>query len=128
MTRNNKAVISKEARLRNLSAEFKNKKVKMRDHNYFVYMATNKNRTVLYIGVTNDLQRRIYEHENGLIPGFTQKYNCHFLVYYEHFQNINDAIEREKEIKKWRREKKENLINEFNKDWMFLNSQIYDAL
>ena len=100
----------------------------MRDHNYFVYIVTNKNKTVLYIGVTNDLQRRIFEHENGLIPEFTQKYNCHLLIYYEHFQNINDAIEREKEIKKWRREKKENLINEFNKDWLFLNSQIYDAL
>jgi len=74
------------------------------------------------------LQRRIYEHENGLFSGFTQKYKCHFLVYNEHFQNINDAIEREKEIKKWRREKKENLINEFNPDWKFLNSQIYDAL
>jgi putative endonuclease len=100
----------------------------MREHNYFIYIVTNKNKTVLYISVSNDLQRRIYEHENGLFPGFTQKYNCHFLVYYEHFQNINDAIEREKEIKKWRREKKENLINEFNPDCKFLNSQIYDAL
>ena len=100
----------------------------MRDHNYFVYIVANKNKTVLYIGVTNDLQRRTYEHENGLLPGFTQKYNCHYLVYYEHFQSINDAIEREKEIKKWRREKKENLINEFNHDWKFLNSEIYEAL
>ncbi|WP_319482880.1 GIY-YIG nuclease family protein [uncultured Draconibacterium sp.] len=100
----------------------------MRDHNYFVYIVTNKNKTVLYIGVTNDLQRRVYEHENGLIPGFTKKYNCHFLVYYEHFQNIDDAIGREKEIKKWRREKKENLIDKRNPDWKFLNSQIYDAL
>ena len=100
----------------------------MRDHNYFVYIVTNKNKTVLYIGVTNDLQRRTYEHENGLFPGFTQKYNCHFLVYYEHFQNIDDAIVREKELKKWRREKKEKLINEFNADWNFLNNEIYDAL
>ncbi len=91
-------------------------------------MVTNKNKTVLYIGVTNDLQRRVYEHENGLLPGFTKKYNCHFLIYYEHFQNIDDAIAREKEIKKWRREKKENLINDINPDWKFLNSQIYDAL
>uniref|UniRef100_UPI003217DA5B GIY-YIG nuclease family protein n=1 Tax=uncultured Draconibacterium sp. TaxID=1573823 RepID=UPI003217DA5B len=100
----------------------------MRDYNYFVYVVTNKNKTVLYIGVTNDLQRRVYEHENGLLPGFTKKYNCHFLIYYEHFQNIDDAIAREKEIKKWRREKKENLINDINPDWKFLNSQIYDAL
>jgi len=83
----------------------------MKDHNYFTYIVTNKNKTVLYIGITNDLPRRIYEHENGIIPGFTKKYNCHFLVYYEHSQNINDAIEREKEIKKWRRVKKESLIN-----------------
>nr|WP_319572572.1 GIY-YIG nuclease family protein [uncultured Draconibacterium sp.] len=100
----------------------------MRDHNYFVYIVTNKNKTVLYIGITNDLQRRVYEHENGLIPGFTKKYNCHFLIYYEHFQNIDDAIVREKEIKKWRREKKENLISETNPNWNFLNTQIYDAL
>ncbi|KAF0239152.1 MAG: putative endonuclease containing a URI [Prolixibacteraceae bacterium] len=100
----------------------------MRDHNYFVYILTNKNKTVLYIGVTNDLQRRTYEHENGLLPGFTKKYNCHFLIYYEHFQNIDDAIAREKELKKWRREKKENLINEFNADWKFLNKVVYEAL
>ena len=100
----------------------------MRDHNYFVYIVTNKNKTVLYIGVTNDLQRRIYEHENGLLSGFTKKYNCHFLVYYEHFQNIEDAISREKEIKKWRRDKKENMIIEFNPEWRFLNNEIYDAL
>jgi len=86
------------------------------------------NKSVLYIGVTNDLQHRTYEHENGLILGFTKKYNCHYLVYYERFQNINDAIEREKEIKKWRREKKDNLIIEFNPTWDFLNKKIYDSL
>lgn len=91
-------------------------------------MVTNKNKTVLYIDVANDLQRRVYEHENGLIPGFTQKYNCHYLVYFEHFQHINDAIDREKEIKKWAREKKENLIGGFNPEWKFLNTEIYEAL
>lgn len=91
-------------------------------------MVTNKNKTVLYIGVTNDLQRRTYEHENGLIEGFTKKYNCHFLIYYEHFQHIDEAIEREKIIKKWRREKKENLINDFNPEWNFLNETIYDSM
>ncbi len=100
----------------------------MRDHNYFVYIVTNKNKTVLYIGVTNDLQRRIYEHQNSLVPGFTQKYNCHYLVYYKHFQNIDDAISKEKELKKWRREKKVKLINEFNAEWKFLNNEIYEAL
>jgi putative endonuclease len=100
----------------------------MRDHNYFVYIVTNKNKTVLYVGVTNDLQRRIHEHENGLVPGFSQKYNCHFLIYYEHFQDINDAIDREKKIKKWRREKKEALITELNRNWRFLNEGVYEAL
>lgn len=99
----------------------------MRDHNYFTYIVTNKNKTVLYLGVTNDLQRRIFEHENCLISGFTKKYNCNYLIYYERFQQIGDAIQREKEIKKWRREKKENLINEFNPKWDFLNESIYDA-
>lgn len=74
------------------------------------------------------MQRRTYEHENELVPGFTQKYNCHFLIYYEHFQEINDAIEREKKIKKWRREKKEALIDDFNPEWRFLNKEIYEAL
>ena len=100
----------------------------MRDHNYFIYIVTNKNKTVLYLGVTNDLQRRVYEHENGLMSGFSKKYNCHFLIYYEHFQDINNAIYREKEIKKWRREKKEKLINEFNPDWRFLNNEINEDL
>ena len=100
----------------------------MRDHNYFIYIVTNKNKTVLYLGVTNDLQRRVYEHENDLMPGFSKKYNCHFLIYYEHFQDINNAIYREKEIKKWRREKKEKLINEFNPNWRFLNNEINEDL
>jgi len=100
----------------------------MRDHNYFVYIMTNKNKTVLYIGVTSDLQRRVYEHEHSLIDGFTKKYNCHHLVYYEHFQQVEDAISREKQLKKWRREKKENLIGEFNPEWKFLNEEVYNAL
>lgn len=100
----------------------------MKDYNYFVYIVTNKNKTVLYVGVTNDLQRRVFEHENALITGFTKKYNCHFLVFYERFQQVEDAIEREKEIKKWRREKKDNLINQFNPKWEFLNEKIYASL
>ena len=100
----------------------------MRDHNYFVYIVTNKNKTVLYIGVTNDLQRRTYEFEHSLIPGFTQKYNCNHLIYYEHFQDIEDAIKREKQIKKWRREKKEMLIKGFNPNLEFLNENIYKDL
>ena len=98
----------------------------MRFHNYYVYIITNKNKTVLYIGVTNDLKRRLYEHENGILPGFTKRYNCHYIVYYEHFTYILHAIDREKEIKKWRREKKDRLITKFNPEWKFLNEEIYE--
>ena len=100
----------------------------MRHHNYYVYIITNKNKTVLYTGVTNDLKRRLYEHENGILPSFTKKYNCHYIVYYEHFTFILHAIDREKEIKKWRREKKDKLITKFNPEWKFLNEEIYEDL
>nr|MBK9650721.1 GIY-YIG nuclease family protein [Bacteroidota bacterium] len=96
-------------------------------HNYFVYIVTNKNRTVLYTGVTNDLERRLYEHEKNsksINKTFTGRYNAYFLIYWESFQYIQHAIEREKEIKGWTRLKKENLINGFNPDWKFLNDEI----
>ena len=67
---------------------------------------------------------RVYEHETGKFKGFTKKYNCHYLVYYEHFTFIEHAIDREKEIKKWRREKKDRLITAFNPEWRFLNDEI----
>ena len=96
----------------------------MRDHNYYVYILTNKNKTVLYTGVTNDLQERLYQHEEGEIKGFTTKYNCHHLLYYEWFNDIDIAIEREKEIKGWKRNKKEGLINSVNPSWKFLNKEM----
>ena len=79
-------------------------------HQYWVYIMSNKSRTVLYIGMTNDLYRRYLEHKQEVIKGFTQKYKCHDLLYYEEFAFIDDAIAREKEIKAWRREKKDKLI------------------
>ena len=88
---------------------------------YFVYILTNKNRTVLYIGVTNDLVRRLHEHIAGHIKGFTYKYNCHHLIYYEEFSDINEAIAREKQLKGWSRAKKENLISSKNPSRKFLN-------
>lgn len=96
------------------------------NHNYYVYMLTNKNKTVLYTGVTNNLKTRLYYHKNPepYSKAFTTKYRCHNLIYYEHFKNINIAIDREKEIKGWSRAKKENLISSFNKDWKFLNDTI----
>ncbi len=98
-------------------------------HNYFVYILTNKNKTVLYTGVTNDLKRRLVEHKEDSENSkktFAGKYNTVFLIYYERFQYIEHAIEREKEIKSWRREKKINLINSFNKEWKFLNNEVFE--
>jgi putative endonuclease len=98
----------------------------MWNYNFYIYITTNPAKTVLYIGVTNDLSRRIYEHtENkGNKKSFAGKYSCYNLVYYERFTHIEHAIEREKEIKKWRREKKDSLIESFNPDWTFLNKEV----
>ena len=93
-------------------------------NSYSVYILTNKNKSVLYIGLTNDIKRRLYEHSTGNIKGFTSKYNCHYLLYFEEFFNIDQAIEREKEIKKWRRAKKELLISTNNPNWIFRNDEI----
>ena len=89
----------------------------MKNHNYYIYILTNKYNKVLYVGMTNDLVRRLYEHKNKMLEGFTKKYNIDKLVYYEHTSNIEAAIAREKEIKKWRREKKNKLIETNNPDW-----------
>ena len=78
---------------------------------------TNKSNAVLYIGVTGNLPRRIQEHKNKLIKGFTEKYNCTKLVYFEQTENVMSALEREKQLKKWRREKKINLIEKVNPEW-----------
>ena len=100
----------------------------MRDHNYFIYILTNLNRTVLYTGVTNDLSIRLTQHIEGVNKtSFTSKYKCHFLIYYEHFQYIVDAIDREKEIKGWSRKKKEDLIATENKYWRFLNDEVMET-
>ena len=84
---------------------------------YFVYIVSNWNNNVIYIGVTNDLRRRISEHKNKAFKGFTQKYNTLKLIYYETYQDVNSAIQREKELKKWRREKKNELIAKENPEW-----------
>ena len=84
---------------------------------YFVYLLTNWNNKVIYVGVTNDLERRLYEHKNKLIKGFTEKYNLNKLVYFEETNDILSAITREKEIKKWRREKKNQLVERCNAKW-----------
>jgi putative endonuclease len=100
----------------------------MRTYNFYVYIVTNYNKTVLYTGVTNDLERRLAEHylKTGGNFSFTAKYKCFYLLWFEHFEYIDWAIRREKEIKGWKREKKVALINEENPDWKFLNSDVMD--
>ena len=99
----------------------------MKQHNYFIYITTNHTKTTLYIGVTNDIARRLNEHfENRGRPStFAGRYHCYNLVYYERFSHIDDAIAREKELKDWNREKKEALICSINPDWVFLNDEVY---
>ena len=81
---------------------------------YFIYILSSNNDSTLYIGVTNDLERRVNEHKSGMIPGFTQRYNCHKLVYFEEYSDINQAIEREKQLQHWSRAKKDWLIDTVN--------------
>ncbi len=83
---------------------------------YYIYILANKSR-VLYVGVTNNLERRMYEHKEKLIKGFTEKYRINRLVHYEEFKNIIEAIEREKQLKNWRRQWKIELIEEDNPEW-----------
>ncbi len=85
--------------------------------NCYVYIMVNANHTVLYIGVTNNLRRRVYEHKTGVIEGFTKKYRVHKLVYAENCHDIKDAIQREKQLKGWTREKKNALIGTVNPEW-----------
>ena len=95
-------------------------------HNYYVYILTNKIKTVLYTGVTNDLSARLYWHQNpeAISKHFTTKYKCFYLIYFENFKDIESAIKREKQIKGWTRKKKEILISGFNSSWRFLNDEI----
>ena len=94
---------------------------------YYVYIVTNEKKTVLYIGVTNNIQNRLSQHyfdSQNTKKSFAGKYNCYHLLYYEQFDVAELAIAREKELKKWRREKKEKLITSFNPNWEFLNHQV----
>ena len=96
-------------------------------HHYFVYITTNENRTTIYIGITNNIQRRLSQHyfdSHNSKKSFAGKYNCFYLIYYEGFQDPMSAILREKEIKKWRREKKNKLINTLNPEWNDLGKEI----
>ena len=91
---------------------------------YYVYMMTNKNDNVIYTGMTNNLKRRVYEHKEKLINGFTKKYNITKLVYYEVFEDPENAILREKQIKAGSRQKKIDLINSINRKWLNLYKEL----
>ena len=95
-----------------------------RDYTFYVYILTNPDKTTLYIGMTNSLKRRLFDHykqpENSTT--FTSRYSCYILVYYEVYQYVDKAIAREKQLKKWSRLKKESLINQKNPNWNSLNS------
>ena len=95
-------------------------------HGGFIYLMTNKNKTVLYTGVTSNLKARVWDHAHHRVKNsFTDKYNAGYLIYYEWFESITAAINREKEIKKWNRTKKELLIASKNPAWIFLNEEVY---
>ena len=96
----------------------------MKEHVGYVYVMANKTDSVLYIGVTSDLIKRVYEHKNNFVQGFTNKYNVHKLVYYEVFGDIISAIEREKQLKGWRRAKKDALIDMMNPE----RRDLYDEI
>ena len=91
--------------------------------NYCVYIMSNRSRSTLYVGVTNDLERRVAEHTSHAIDGFASRYNCGELVYYEEFQQVEDAIAREKQLKGWSRRKKDSLVESFNPKWVDLSRE-----
>ena len=97
-------------------------------HQYYVYILASKIRGTLYIGITNDLQQRVYEHKTGVKKGFSQKYKVNQLMYFETFQNVNEAIEREKNMKKWKRDWKIKLIEKENNKWLDLAEGWYDDI
>ena len=96
-----------------------------KEYRYYVYILASKKSGTLYIGVTSNIKKRIYEHKNNLIEGFTKKYRVHDLVYYEETSDIKSAIEREKQMKKWNRLWKIRLIEEANKEWSDLYEELF---
>ena len=99
----------------------------MREHRYFVYMMQSTSRHALYIGVTSKLEQRVWQHKNHVIEGFTEKYKCDRLVYYEIYAHVQRAIAREKQLKGWRREKKEWLIAKMNPRWKDLSEEWFQT-
>ena len=98
----------------------------MREYSYYVYLMANKTNSVIYTGMTNNLERRVYEHKHKLFQGFTSKYNVNKLVYFEEFDDVTQAIYREKQIKGWVRRKKVALIESKNPDWSDLSEDWFE--
>jgi putative endonuclease len=96
----------------------------MRDYDFWVYVMTNRNDSVLYIGVTNRLSRRTWEHREGGGAGFAATYQCKKLIYYEHYTNVHEAIARESQLKKWSRAKKVAQIRRLNPNWLDLAADV----
>ncbi|KTD01779.1 GIY-YIG nuclease family protein [Fluoribacter gormanii] len=97
----------------------------MEEKQYYVNLLASKKYGTLYVGVTSNLAQRIYQHQKGLLQGFTKKYNVHQLVYYEIHSDVYEAITREKQIKKWNRQWKINLIEQNNPQWLNLNKELF---
>ena len=96
----------------------------MRDYDFWVYIVTNRNHSVLYIGLTNRLSRRVWEHRQETGANFPAAYHFKKLIYYEHYSNIHEAIARESQLKKWSRAKKVTLINRLNPSWLDLGTDV----
>ncbi len=94
----------------------------------YIYILTNRNDRVMYIGVTNDLKRRLYEHLNERIDGFTKRYHVHKLVYFEMYSEFDSAISREKQLKKWKRANKNKLVETLNPEWKDLGREYFPEL
>ena len=101
-------------------------KMKGNHHQYYVYILSNKKNGTLYIGMINDLERRMFEHKSKLVEGFTKNYGLDKLIYFEQFQYVNDSIKREKQLKNWNRQWKIDLIEEDNNNWIDLSKEWFD--
>ena len=95
-----------------------------RDYDFWIYAVANRNHSVLYIGVTNSLSRRVWRHREGIGARFPTRYQCKKLIYYEHYRHIRDAIARESQLKKWSRAKKVAMINKMNPHWLDLGADV----
>ena len=119
MNESNSTAVSSSSEAKDLGGQEKERIM------YYVYILTNKSNKVMYIGITNDLQRRLYEHKNELVDGFTKKYHIHKLVYYESHKYVKEAILREKKLKGLLRIRKNELVETMNPEWIDLSDKLF---